>query len=223
MESKNRFSVLLVVLASVFIVSLIVSNIIAGKLWAAPFGIVLTCGVFLFPIVYIIGDVVPECYGLPTARKVIFLGFAMNLYAVIFFYLTTKAPYPPFFEGQAAFDVVLGFTPRLLVASFIAYLIGTNANALVLVWIKKLTNGKYLWMRTIGSTIVGEGLDSLIFILIAFYGILPNAALPMMIVYQASFKTLYEIIATPLTYLVVGWVKKAEGIKLVATAPERFG
>lgn len=220
---KSKVSILFVALAALFTVSLIVSNIIAGKLWAAPFGIVLTCGVFLFPIVYIIGDVVPECYGLSTARKVIWLGFAMNLYVVIFFYLTLKAPYPPFFTGQDAFQVVLGFTPRLLVASFIAYLVGTNANAWVLVQIKKLTGGKFLWMRTIGSTIVGEGLDSTIFILLAFYGILPNAALPPMILYQASFKTLYEAIATPLTYLAVKWVKQQEGIDVVATAPQRFG
>ena len=215
MNSRTKYSILFVVLASLFTISLIVSNIIAGKLWAAPFGITLTCGVFLFPIVYIIGDILPECYGLATARKVIWLGFAMNLYAVIFFYLTIRAAYPPFFEGQDAFNIVLGFTPRLLVASFIAYLIGTNVNAWVLVQVKKLTNSKWLWMRTISSTIVGEGLDSLFFITIAFYGILPNEALLPMIFYQASFKVLYEALATPLTYLVVGWVKKIEGIEKI--------
>jgi len=108
------------------------------------------------------------------------------------------------------------------VASFVAYLIGTNANAWTLVLIKKWTKGKFLWMRTIGSTIVGESLDSFVFILIAFYGILPNEALAPMIMYQASFKILYEIIATPITYLVVGWVKKQEGITSVPDAPERF-
>ena len=208
----KKYSILFVILAVLFTVSLIVSNIIAGKLWQAPFGIVLTCGVFLFPIVYIIGDVVPECYGLSTARKVIFLGFAMNLYAVVFFYLTIKAAYPPFFQGQEAFNTVLGFTPRLLIASFIAYLIGTNANAWILVLVKKWTESKWLWVRTISSTIVGESLDSLFFITIAFYGILPNEALAPMIFYQASFKILYEAAATPLTYLVVGWVKKQESI-----------
>jgi uncharacterized integral membrane protein (TIGR00697 family) len=219
---KTKVSILFVSLAVLFTVSLIVSNIIAGKLWQAPFGIVLTCGVFLFPIVYIIGDVVPECYGLSMARKVIWLGFAMNLYAVIFFFLTMKAAYPPFFEGQSSFEVVLGFTPRLLVASFIAYLIGTNANAWVLVQVKKLTKTKYLWMRTISSTIVGEGLDSLVFVTIAFYGVIPTAALLPMVFYQATFKTLYEVIATPLTYLVIGWVKRQEHIEVVPTAPERF-
>lgn len=216
---KSRYTFLFLILAVVFCVSLIISNVIAGKLWQAPFGIVLTCGVFLFPIVYIIGDVLPECYGLKTARKVIWLGFAMNLYAVVFFYLTIKAAYPPFFTGQDAFGVVLGFTPRLLIASFIAYLIGTNANAWVLVKVKKLTNSKYLWLRTISSTIVGELLDSIFFMTIAFYGVVPTDQLPMMIVYQASFKTLYEIIATPITYLVVNYVKKHEFSTSVPTQP----
>lgn len=208
--NKNKYSFVFLVLSALFCVSLVVSNIIAGKLWAAPFGIVLPCAVFLFPIVYIIGDVIPECYGLLMARKVIWLGFALNLFAVLFFYLTIKSAYPSFFENQNAYQTVLGFTPRLLFASFVAYLIGTNANAAVLVWIKKLTNSKWLWIRTISSTIVGEGLDSLFFISIAFYGIIPTVALPMMIVYQASFKILYEVIATPLTYLVINKVKKTE-------------
>lgn len=210
---KQRFTFMLFVLAAVFCVSLIVSNIIAGKLWATPIpGITLTAGVFLFPIVYIIGDVVPEVYGYSTARKIIFLGFALNLYAVVFFYLTLKLAYPPFFQNQSAFEAVLGFTPRLLVASFVAYLVGTNANAWVLVQVKKITEARFLWVRTITSTIVGEGLDSFIFITLAFYGIVPTSQIPMMALAQATFKTCYEIIATPLTYLVIGYVKRLEGV-----------
>ncbi len=210
---KQKFTFTLFILAAVFCVSLIVSNIIAGKLWATPLpGITLTAGVFLFPIVYIIGDVVPEVYGYGTARKIIFLGFALNLYAVLFFYLTIKLAYPPFFQNQGAFEAVLGFTPRLLVASFVAYLVGTNANAWVLVQVKKITKAKYLWVRTISSTIVGEGLDSFIFITLAFYGIVPTGQIPIMALAQATFKTCYEIIATPLTYAVIGYVKKLEGI-----------
>ncbi len=208
MNTKGN-SPLLVILAVLFCVSLIVSNVIAGKLWASPFG-VLTAGVLLFPIVYIIGDVVPEVYGLAAARRLIWLGFGANLYAVLFFTLTLKLAFPPFFAGQDAFQVVLGFTPRLLVASFVGYLIGTNANALTLVLIKKATKGRLLWLRTIGSTLVGEGLDSLFFMSIAFYALVPTAALPGMILLQAAFKTAYETLATPLTYLVVGWVKNYE-------------
>lgn len=207
---KTKYSFVLLALAIIFCVSLIVSNVIAGKLWAAPFGIILTAGVFLFPIVYIVGDVIPEVYGLAVARKIIWLGFAANLYAVIFFWLTLRLGYPPFWEGQSAFEVVLGFTPRLLLASFIGYLAGTNANAAVLVWLKKVTGGKYLWIRTIGSTIVGESIDSLLFMSIAFWGLVPGAALPGMILAQAGFKTAYEALATPLTYAAVGWVKRIE-------------
>ena len=211
---KNKYSYVLLVLAALFCTSILVSNIIAGKLWSLPFfALVLTAGVITFPVVYIIGDVVPEVYGYPTARKIIFLGFAMNLYAVIFFLITVKMAYPPFFEGQAAFETVLGFTPRLLIASFIAYLIGTNVNAWVLVLVKKLTNAKYLWVRTISSTIVGESIDSTIFITLAFYGVVPNSALPTMIFAQAAFKILYEILATPVTYLIIGYVKRLEGIE----------
>lgn len=207
----KKHSDLLVILAVLFCVALIVSNIIAGKLYAAPFGIVLTTAVWLFPIVYIIGDVVPEVYGLSTARRVIWLGFAANLFAVLFFLLCLRLPYPPFWQNQNAFEIVLGFTPRLLIASFIAYLVGTNANAWIMVWMKKLTSGRWLWTRTISSTIVGEGLDSTLFILIAFYGVVPAVALPSMILAQAVFKISYEVIATPLTYLVIGQVKKLEG------------
>jgi queuosine precursor transporter len=206
----GKVSVRLIVLATIFSTLLVVSNVIAGKLWAAPFGLVLTAGVLCFPIVYIIGDVVPEVYGLKVARNVIWLGFAANLVAVLFFMLTLLLPYPPFWQGQEAFQTVLGFTPRLLVASFIAYLVGTNANAWVMVHMKKLTNSKYLWTRTIGSTIVGEGLDSLIFITLSFGGIVPWAAIPGMILAQAGFKICYEVLATPLTYAVVSYFKKAE-------------
>jgi hypothetical protein len=209
-EERKRWSFTLVMLTVLFVVSLIVANIIAGKLWEAPFGIILTCGVFIFPIVYIVGDVVPEVYGLQVARKVIWLGFAANLFAVLFFLLTLGAAHPPFWEGQSAFQVVLGFTPRLLLASACGYLLGTNANAWVLVAIKKLTGSKWLWMRTIGSTLVGESLDSIVFMTIAFAGIVSWAVLPMMIFYQALFKTLYETVATPLTYVVVNKVKAIE-------------
>jgi queuosine precursor transporter len=216
MRSKaidQGYSWLFVLLAVLFSVSLVVSNIIAGKLWATPLvGVTLTAGVWLFPIVYIIGDVVPECYGLKAARKLILIGFAANLFAVAFFALTLWLPAPVFFQNQPAFEAVLGFTPRLLLASFIAYLAGTNANAWVLVQVKKLTRARWLWMRTISSTIVGESIDSALFISIAFWGVVPLEILPGMIAAQALFKIGYEVLATPLTYAVVGLVKRHEGI-----------
>lgn len=206
MKYSQRFLVLCVV----FCTALIVSNIIAGKLWAAPFGLTLTAGAVLFPIVYIIGDVMPEVYGLAATRRVIWLGFAANLFAVMFFYICLALPAPAFWQNQAAFETVLGFTPRLLLASVLAYLVGTNANAWVMVKMRILTHDKWLWTRTIGSTIVGEGLDSTIFMLVAFVGVVPLSALPSLIVSQWLFKTMYEVLATPITYLVIGWYKQAE-------------
>lgn len=213
MDSKGRISPVLLGLTTVFTTALVVANIIAGKLWATPIpGVILTAGVIIFPIVYIVGDVVPEVYGMKVARRVIWLGFGANLFAVLFFLLTLALPYPPFWQGQDAFTLVLGFTPRLLVASFIGYLVGTNANALTLTAIKKLTGPRWLWMRTIGSTLVGEGLDSLLFMSIAFYGVVPPEVLPGMIAAQWVFKSAYEVLATPLTYLVVNRVKRIERV-----------
>jgi len=202
----------LVVLASVFCVGLVVSNIIAGKLFVAPGGIILPAAVWLFPVVYIIGDVIPEVYGLATARRIILLGFAANLAAVAFFALTLALPAPGFWQGQEAFRTVLGFTPRLLLASLVGYLVGTNANAWVLVLIKRWTGGRWLWMRTIGSTIVGETLDSACFITIAFLGAVPWPVLPGMVLAQAAFKIAYEALATPLTYVAVSAVRRAEAL-----------
>lgn len=206
MKYSQRFLILCIM----FCTALIVSNIIAGKLWAAPFGLTLTAGAILFPIVYIIGDVMPEVYGLAATRRVIWLGFGANLFAVLFFYLCLALPAPIFWQNQAAFETVLGFTPRLLLASVIAYLVGTNINAWIMVKMKALTRDRWLWTRTITSTIFGEGADSTIFMLIAFLGVVPISALPSLIISQAVFKTMYEVLATPITYLVIGWFKSAE-------------
>lgn len=212
MKYSQRFLVLCVM----FCTALIVSNIIAGKLWSAPFGLTLTAGAVLFPIVYIIGDVMPEVYGLSTTRRAIWLGFAANLFAVTFFYICLMLPAPSFWQNQSAFETVLGFTPRLLLASLLAYLVGTNANAWVMVRMKALTKSRWLWSRTIGSTIVGEGLDSTVFMLVAFVGIVPVEVLPSMIVSQWFFKTMYEVVATPFTYLVIGWFKRVEDNSITA-------
>jgi len=208
--NDKGYSSPLVALSAVFCVALVVSNIIAGKLFEMPGGIVLPAAVWLFPVVYIIGDVIPEVYGLATARRVILLGFAANLAAVAFFALTLALPAPGFWQGQEAFRTVLGYTPRLLLASLVGYLVGTNANAWVLVLIKRWTGGRWLWMRTIGSTIVGETLDSACFITIAFLGTVPFPVLPGMVLAQAAFKTAYEALATPLTYAAVAAVRRAE-------------
>ena len=135
-----------------------------------------------------------------------------NLLAVIAFYVGGLAPAAPFWHNQAAYDTILGFTPRLLLASFIAYLVGEFTNSFVLAKLKIATRGRWLWTRTIGSTLVGEGLDTLIFISIAFWGIIPQQLILTTILTQWIFKVVYEVVATPFTYAVVGFLKRRENI-----------
>ncbi len=193
------------ILTGVFTASLIVSNIIAGKTFDF-FSFVLPCGVIIFPVIYIVNDVLAEVYGYKKARNVILLGFLMNLVAVICYNVTIALPAPVFFENSDAFSVVLGSTFRLLVASFAAYLVGSLVNAKMMVVLKKWDEDK-LFLRCILSTLFGEGLDAIIFITIGFLGTMPMEALVLMIVAQALFKTVYEIIVYPLTRHVIDSVK----------------
>lgn len=156
----------------------------------------------IFPVIYIVNDVLAEVYGYEKARRVILLGFVMNLIAVVCYNVTIWLPAPVFFENSEAFSIVLGSTLRLLVASFIAYLVGSLVNAKLMVILKKWNEG-LLFLRCILSTLFGEGLDALIFIFIGFFGTMPTEALLLMIVAQAVFKTVYEIIVYPLTRYVI--------------------
>lgn len=208
------------VFVALFVTSLIISNIIAVKLvvigpWVLP------AAVILFPIAYIVGDVLTEVYGYARARRVIWLGFFANLLAVVAIWVGGRLPPAPFWtlgvyatpdEAQQAYDALLGFTPRLLLASFVAYLVGEFLNAYVLARLKLKTRGRFLWMRTIGSTLVGQGADSLVFLSIAFWGLLPPVALVQAILSQWTFKVLYEALATPVTYWVVNRLKRVEGV-----------
>lgn len=193
------------ILTGVFTASLIVSNIIAGKTFDF-FSFTLPCGVIIFPIIYIVNDVLAEVYGYEKARKVILLGFLMNLVAVICYNITIMLPAPVFFENSDSFSAVLGSTFRLLVASFAAYLVGSLVNAKMMVIMKRWDEDK-LFLRCIVSTLFGEGLDAIIFIFIGFLGTMPFEALLLMIVAQALFKTIYEIIVYPLTRHVIKTVK----------------
>ena len=204
---------------AVFVTCLIISNIIAVKL--AAFGsLYLPAAVIIFPLSYIFGDVLTEVYGYARARQVIWIGFGCNLLAVLAIWIGGRLAPAPFWnanvyaspaEAQRAYAAILGFTPRLLFASFIAYLAGEFLNSFVLAKLKIATAGKHLWLRTIGSTLVGQLADSGIFILIAFTGILPNATLGSLVVTQWLFKSAYEALVTPLTYVVVNFLKQAEG------------
>ncbi|MBW1997753.1 MAG: queuosine precursor transporter [Deltaproteobacteria bacterium] len=200
-----------VILTAIFVTCLITSNITAVKL-IHIFGLVLPAAIFIFPLSYILGDVFTEVYGYRRARKVIWLGFFCNLVTVLGIWVAQVAPPAPFWDGQAAYERILGYTPRILAASFSAYLVGEFANAYVLAKMKVATRGRWLWSRTIGSTLVGQGLDSAVFISIAFWGDMPNRALLFAIVAQWLSKSAYEAAVTPLTYAVVNYLKRKEGV-----------
>jgi uncharacterized integral membrane protein (TIGR00697 family) len=199
------------VIVALYVTSLITANTVATKvLEIGPW--VTDAGLITFPIAYIVGDILTEVYGYAAARRVIWLGFICNLIAVGTFQLAGALPAEPTWQNQAAYDAIFGSTPRLLLASFCAYLVGEFANAFVLARMKVLTEGRWLWTRTIGSTIVGQGLDSVIFVLIAFGGVFPTGVIQDMIVTNWVLKTAYETIMTPVTYLVVNKLKQAEGV-----------
>lgn len=196
---------------AVFITCLLTANIVAAKLVVVA-GVVVPAGIIIFPVSYIVADVLTEVWGYGAARRVIWLGFACNALMVAAIWAAGALPAAPFWKGDAAYAEILGATPRLLAASFVAYLAGEFANAYVMARVKILTRGRWLWVRTIGSTIVGEGLDSLVFVTLAFAGAVPPGVLAGIVAGQWIFKVLYEAAATPLTYAVVGWLKSRERV-----------
>lgn len=206
-------------ITAVFVTCLIVSNIIAVKIGA--FGpLYLPVAVIVFPVSYIFGDILTEVYGYARARQVIWIGFGCNLLAVVAIAVGGWIAAAPFWtagvyaspsEAQRAYQAILGFTPRLLGASFIAYLAGEFLNSIVLARLKVATAGRFLWIRTIGSTLVGQLADSALFISLAFGGILASAAIIQLVVAQWLFKSAYEALVTPLTYWAVTVLKRAEG------------
>ena len=206
---SGRYSPLFLVVVAVFITCLITANVIAVKL-VDILGFVMPAGTIIFPLSYIFGDVLTEVYGYRQARRAIWLGFFCNLIFVAAVWVAQEIPPASFWSGQAAYEQILGYTPRLLAASFLAYLAGEFANSFVLAKMKIATRGRWLWTRTIGSTLVGEGLDSMVFITFAFVGTLPEAMLLTTILTQWVAKSGYEVIATPLTYLVVNFLKRRE-------------
>jgi hypothetical protein len=209
---------LLPALTGFFVTCLIVSNIIAIKPVAVgPF--FLPAAIVIFPISYILGDILTEVYGYRRARQVIWIGFACNALSATAIYLSILIQPAPFWmlapfsspeKSQEAYAAIFGFIPRLLAASFVAYLAGEFLNAFVMAKIKVAMQGRHLWVRTISSTLVGQLADSAIFITMAFYGILPSTVLAHMIITQWLTKSLYEALLTPLTYIAVGYIKRVE-------------
>jgi len=210
-SEAGGYSIWFVLVTAGFITCLITANITGVKLvelrgWVVPAGIV------VFPISYIFGDVLTEVYGYAQARRVIWLGFFCNVLTVVAIWIGQVLPPAPFWDGQAAYERILGYTPRLLIASFLAYLFGEFTNAYVLARMKVLTRGRWLWMRTIGSTLVGQAVDSLLFLTLAFAGTIPTTALLRAFLTQWLAKSLYEAAATPATYAIVAFLKREEGV-----------
>ncbi len=200
-----------------FVTVLICSNLIGPAkiaqidlpVWGAlTFG----AGVLFFPVSYVFGDILTEVYGYSRARRVIWSGFAALAFASVMAAMVVALPPAPFWNNQSAYEVAFGSTWRIVLASMIAYFCGEFVNSLVLAKMKILTQGKHLWSRTIGSTVVGEAVDSALFYPLAFYGtgIIPNDKLPMVMAAQFVLKVSVEVAFTPLTYVIVNALKRAE-------------
>ena len=199
----------LVIITALFITCLITANVIAVKIISLG-SFILPAAIFVFPLSYIFSDVLTEVYGYRQTRKVIWLGFVCNLIFVVFVWIGQILPPASFWAGQEAYKSILGYTPRLLAASFLGYLAGEFVNSFILARMKILTRGRWLWSRTIGSTVFGQGLDTAIFITIAFAG--TPSFVPIMMLYHWLAKTVIEAAATPLTYVIVNFLKKKEAI-----------
>jgi uncharacterized integral membrane protein (TIGR00697 family) len=207
------------IIMAAFVAILLLSNIIGASkratldlplIGAWSFG----AGVMFFPISYIIGDVLTEVYGYARARRVIWVGFGALIFMAFMSWVVVSLPPAEGWPGQAAYESVFGNSWRIVLASITAFWVGEFANSFVLARMKSLTNGRYLWTRTIGSTVVGQGLDSLIFYPLAFYGLAgwPIEQLWQVVVSQFVIKTLWEALLTPVTYAVVGTLKRREGV-----------
>jgi len=208
------------VIVGIFVALLLISNIGATKL--ISFGPIITDGgAFLFPLTYIIGDVLSEVYGLNAARKAILLGFAMSVLAAVTFFVVQISPPADGYENQEAFEAVLGFVPRIVLASICGYLVGQLLNAYVLVKIKERTKERKLWLRLIGSTVVGEFADTFVFCTIAFYGVITGAEFWNYVLVGYLYKTLLEVVLLPITYPTIRWVKRREPTYLLPMADRR--
>lgn len=199
------------IIIAIFAAVLLISNLSATKIIA--FGPILTDGgAILFPLAYIFGDILTEVYGYRYARRAIWTGFAVMVLAVLAFTIVRFLPAAAEYHDQAAFEAVLGFFPRIVIASLVAYLFGSFINSYVLAKLKIKTNGKSLWLRLISSTAVGELFDTTIFALIAFGGILVGWDMVIFILVGWLFKTGVEVILLPVTYPVIAWLKKREHV-----------
>ena len=208
---KKQVSVAFMAAGLLFTVCLIVANIIEQKLIRIG-PIEATAGLLIFPVSYIVNDLIAEVWGYRKARLIIWYGFAMNFLAVIIFRLSIWVPGSENFTHGDAFNLVLGNTLRITLASFAAFLVGSFLNAYVMSKMKILQRGRGFSIRAVVSTLIGEGADSIVFFTLAFYAIIPTKDMLVLVATQTAMKTAYEIIILPLTNMIVKRVKKIEGI-----------
>ena len=205
MNVSHRF----VIISAIYVTALLTANIISVKV--IGFGsVVMPAAIIIFPLSYIFGDILTEVYGYRWARRVIWLGFGCNLIFVLFSYLGQLMPAASFWSDQQAYESILGYAPRLLLASVYGYLVGEFVNSFIMAKMKVATKGRWLWARTIGSTVFGQGLDTAIFIVIAYIG--TASFVPLMILYHWLIKVAIEALATPITYKTVNYLKRKENI-----------
>ena len=209
-KQKQQVSVLFMLFSILFCVCLIAANVLETK-QISVLGISLTGGLIVFPISYIINDCVCEVWGFKKARLLIWTGFAMNFFFVAMGALCDWIPGAPYWTNEAGFHAVFGLAPRVAAASFVAFIVGSFANAYVMSKMKLRDGGRHFSWRAILSTIAGESLDSLIFFPLALGGVVPTPELPKLMLWQVVLKTLYEVIALPLTIGVVKKLKQHEG------------
>jgi hypothetical protein len=207
---RTRVSLPFMLMGVLFCICLIAANILEAKqVQIGPLS--LTAGLIVFPVSYIINDCMVEVWGYRRARLIIWLGFLMNFLFVFFGLIADALPAAPYWKGEEGFHAVFGLAPRIAAASFLAFLAGSFLNAYVMSRMKVRNGGRHFSWRAIVSTVVGEGVDSLIFFPLALGGVVPWAVMPQLMLTQVVLKTLYEVVALPVTLRVVKWMKRVEG------------
>lgn len=215
-KRKKMVSELQLGLTLLFVVALVVSNIITSKQVLLPFNITMTGAVFIFPITYILSDLVSEVYGYRWSRLTCYFGFAANLFAALVFSAVIQSPAPSYWQNQEAFQTVLGSTPRVLVASLLAFVIGDFVNDQIFARMKRKypDSIKGFGARAIFSSLMGELVDSLVFLPLAFWGLMPVQTLVIMTLSQVVIKTGYELVILPFTTIAVKLVSRYENRKV---------
>ncbi|MEQ1725622.1 MAG: queuosine precursor transporter [Sphingopyxis sp.] len=202
------------IVMAAFVAVLLLSNVIGAAKLSHIEGYVFGAGILFFPVSYVLGDVLTEVYGYARARRAIWVGFGAMLFMAFMSWAVVAMPPAPGWSGQGAYEAVFGQVPRIVIASITAFLAGELVNSYVLAKMKLWSRGRMLWTRTIGSTIFGQGVDSLIFYPIAFWGVWSDEQLLMVMATNWALKVAWEAALTPVTYGVVGWLKRREGIDI---------